>query len=87
MWVVPAWKLNEDLKEQKIENKDEREREREREVTTRLNWLLIIDKDFDGALISNVEDSDGALIRNIGVRRKDCIFISLLKSIIILILS
>ena len=30
MWVVPAWKLNEDLKEQKIENKDERERERER---------------------------------------------------------
>ena len=65
----------------------EREREREREVTTRLNWLLIIDKDFDGALISNVEDSDGALICNIGVRRKDCIFISLLKSIIILILK
>ena len=31
MWVVPAWKLNEDLKEQKIENKDVRERERERE--------------------------------------------------------
>ena len=87
MWVVPAWKLNEDLKEQKIENKDEREREREREVTMRLNWLLIIDKDFDGALISNVEDSDEVLIRNIGVRRKDCIFISLLKSIIILILS
>ena len=52
-----------------------REREREREVTMRLNWLLIIDKDFDGALISNVEDSDGALICNIGVRRKDCIFI------------
>jgi len=39
--------------------------------TTRLNWFLIIDKDFDGALISNVEDFDGALIRNNGVRRKD----------------
>ena len=31
MWVVPAWKLNEDLKKKKIENKDWRERERERE--------------------------------------------------------
>ena len=36
-----------------------------------MNWFLITDKDFDGALISNVEDSNGVLIRNIGVRRKD----------------
>ena len=85
MWVVPTWKLNEDLKKQKIENKDWRERERERDDNT--IEFLIIDKDFDGALISNVEDFDKALIRNIGVRKKDCIFISLLESIIILILS
>ena len=38
LWVVPAWKLNEDLKEQKIENKDERERERERERWQR-DWI------------------------------------------------
>ena len=85
MWVVPTWKLNEDLKKQKIENKDWRERERERDDNA--IEFLIIDKDFDGALISNVEDFDKALIRNIGVRKKDCIFISLLESIIILILS
>ena len=36
-----------------------------------MNWFLITDKDFDGALISNVEDSNGVLIRNIGERRKD----------------